>query len=99
MTRERGWRPHARSISWRPSAPRRCQKPSDGAAIACRALVAEDEAQPHAGDFDEITVVQAHGAGDGIVIDVVLLCAGAKAVAVSRLLVLILLLSPQPTPR
>src|SRR5260370_23840578 len=86
MTRERGWRPHARSISWRPSAPRRCRKPSDGAAIACRALLAEDEAQPDAGDVDEIAVVQAHGAGDGSAVDGGYLIAGAEIVAVIALI-------------
>src|SRR5258708_10502746 len=86
MTKEPRCRHHVRSNSWRPRAPRRCQRPSDGAAIACRALLAEDEAQPDAGDFDEIAVVQAHGPGDGSAVDGGHLIAGAEIVAVIALI-------------
>src|SRR5437870_13032159 len=66
---------------FRPMPMSRC-----GAAIAYRMLLAEDEVQPDAGDFDEIAVVQAHGAGDGSAVDLGHLVAGTKVVAVVALI-------------
>src|ERR1700674_660945 len=86
MTNETRWRHQDWRSSWRPRAPRRCQNPSDGAAIAYRMLLAEDEVQPDAGDFDEVAVVQAHGAGDGSAVDVGNLVAGTEVVAVIALI-------------
>src|SRR5258708_35138052 len=86
MTNDPRWRHHVRSNSKGPGAPRRCQNPSDGAAIACRALLAEDEVQPDAGDFDEIAVVEPHGAGDGSAIDVGHLVAWTEIVTIVALI-------------
>src|SRR5260370_3268215 len=88
MRKEAGWRHQDRRGAERRSAACRCQKPSDGAAIACQALLAEDEVQPHAGDFDEIAVVQAHGAGDGSAIRFGCFVTWPKLVAVIALLYL-----------
>src|SRR5437016_759426 len=66
---------------FRPMPMSRC-----GAAIAYRMLLAEDEVQPDAGDFDEIAVVQAHGAGDGSAVDVGNLVAGTEVVAIIALI-------------
>src|SRR5260370_37545626 len=85
-TNEAGCRHHVSSSSYRPRAPRRCQKPSDGAAIAFLVLPAEDEIQPHAGDFDDIAIVEAHGAGDGGAVDFGHLVTRAEVVAVITLI-------------
>src|SRR5713101_9927167 len=54
--------------------------------MACRVLLAKDEVQPDAGDFDNIAVAEAHGAGDGRAIDTGHLVAGTEVVAVIALI-------------
>src|SRR5437016_14355166 len=78
---------------FRPMPMSRC-----GAAIAYRMLLAEDEVQPHAGDFDEIAVVPARGPGDGSAVAVRNLLPGTAVVAITALIALRRHLSFAPAP-
>src|SRR2546422_5950276 len=66
--KETRWRHHSRSSSYRPKPLRRSQSLTDGVAIAARALFADLEIHLHPADFDQIAVIQAHGAGDGVAV-------------------------------
>src|SRR6266853_6674293 len=54
--------------------------------LRVRTLLAEDEVQPDAGDFNEIAVAKTKGAGNGSAVDTGHFVAGAEIVAVIALI-------------